>query len=303
MYNQGGSLNNLQMFQTYSVNEVRSIYRQARLKPRTGDELEMDVPLQIQSSKGALWVSVILPAKYPYQCPIISILKAKVVHQFIDDHLRVTHPLLTNWTQKSSLLEIIKQVHNEFNKQPPKLAAKAAAKQQQQEAKKGGTLIQKPDINKIYKQLEQLGEEEMQTLVDDDDFFNDYFINLDGVKELGTNFSKIMDSLKSQAEENLQGKENVDNEIQAHEELYERYEAISEQFEDLKAKEQSIMKNLSKANITSAINEKIAQGENEDKKILKNFKSGDLDIEDYVEQYRKNHEELAKYKIILKKVS
>jgi len=39
--------------------------------------------------------------------------------------------------------------------------------------------------------------DELKTLNDDDDFFFDYFNNLDGVKELGTNFSKILEGLKA----------------------------------------------------------------------------------------------------------
>ena len=51
----------------------------------------MEVPLSIQASKGALWMCVILPGKYPYQAPICQIIKAKVVHKFLDDQMRVVH--------------------------------------------------------------------------------------------------------------------------------------------------------------------------------------------------------------------
>ena len=84
MYNQVGG-NNLQMFQNYSANEVRSVYKSSRLRPRTSDELELEVPLSIAASKGALWLRAILPAKYPYQAPIFQIIKAKVVHTHLDD--------------------------------------------------------------------------------------------------------------------------------------------------------------------------------------------------------------------------
>jgi len=29
----------------------------------------MEVPLQIASSKGALWINILLPGKFPYQAP------------------------------------------------------------------------------------------------------------------------------------------------------------------------------------------------------------------------------------------
>lgn len=109
------------MFQTFSANEVKAIYRSSKPRPRTGDEFELEVPLTINKSKGALWVLVILPAKYPYQGPIIQVIKAKVVHKHLDSHMRVTHPCLDSWTNKSSLLDAVRTIHQEFNKDPPQL--------------------------------------------------------------------------------------------------------------------------------------------------------------------------------------
>ena len=42
-------------------------------------------------------------------------------------------------------------------------------------------------------------EEEIQTLLDDDEFFESAFLNFDGVRELGENFAKVMKNLQNQA--------------------------------------------------------------------------------------------------------
>lgn len=106
----------------------------------------------------------------------------------------MTHPLLIEWNQKSNLLQVIKAIHESFNSDPPKLAKQVEAKQVEE---KKGTLIQKPDISKVLWDIEKYGEDELWTLNEDDDFFYDFFNNLDGVKELSTNFAKILDGLKS----------------------------------------------------------------------------------------------------------
>lgn len=290
------------MFQTFSVNEVKAIYRASKPRPRSGDELELEVPLTINKSKGALWVLVILPAKYPYQAPLIQVIKAKVVHKHLDSHMRVTHPLLDSWTNKSSLLDVIRTIHQEFNNSPPQLD-KGQAKAEEAKQKGTGTFIQKPDMEAIKEQLSELSQSEMETLINDDTFFEDYFNNLKGVKELGENFAKIMGGLKVQAEENIKNKEKIDEEISQHEELYEEYETTRKQFEKLKEKEQKIMSNLSKDNISSALRERKAGFEDEEKQIIDQFKEGSLDFDDYVCSYRKNREQIAKYNFIGQKLT
>lgn len=44
------------------------------------------------------------------------------------------------------------------------------------------TLIQKPDVAPILKELAAYSEEELKTLVEVDDFFWDFFNNQEGVK-------------------------------------------------------------------------------------------------------------------------
>lgn len=106
--------------------------------------------------------------------------------------MRVTHPSITTWTQKSNLLSAIKQIHDAFNSDPPKLAQKSEAPEERK-----GYFIQKPDLTSVLKDVQKFDLDELKTLNEDDDFFFDYFNNLDGVKDLGTNFSKILESLKS----------------------------------------------------------------------------------------------------------
>lgn len=137
-------------------------------------------------------------------------------------------------------------------------------------------------MEKIKEKLAELSQDEMQTLINDDTFFEDYFNGLPGVKELGENFAKIMGGLKVQAEENLKNKEKIDEEIKEHETLFEEHEAIKREFEKLKEKEQKIMSNLSNDNIASALRERKARFEEEEKQIIDQFKDGTLDFDDYV---------------------
>ena len=79
-------------------------------------------------------------------------------------------------------------------------------------------------------------EDEIQTLLDDDEFFESAFLNFDGVRELGENFAKVMKNLQNQAQENMKLKEKVDSEVVQHEIKYAEFEQAQAEFDKLKEK-------------------------------------------------------------------
>ena len=148
------------------------------------------------------------------------------------------------------------------------------------------------------KNIQSMSEDEIGTLLDDEIFFDNAFVNFEGVKELGENFAKVMANLKRQAEANLELKEKVDTEVEAHDQKYREYEKAQAVYQSLKEKEKGFSSDV----IVKAINEKLAEFQNEESDILKGFKSKDLNLEEYVEAYRKNSEEIAKYSMIKRKI-
>ena len=181
-------INRSEMFKQYAVNEVVNSYKSTRIRQRKGEEVEIEVPLAIKASKGSLWILVILPGRYPYQKPIVQILNAKVTHAFIGKNYQINHPAIVNWSQQSSLLFAIRAIHSEFDKTPPQLEKKAAEEEKKapEEAKvKKSMLLQKPSCEDAIADLSKLTNEQLQKLLDDEQAFEDYFLNIKGVKELG----------------------------------------------------------------------------------------------------------------------
>jgi len=62
------------------------------------------------------------------------------------------------------------------------------------------------------------------------------------------------------------------------------------------------MQAMSKENIIKALRDKKAIFENEEKKIVDNFNSSGLSLDDYVSNFRENRKQIAKYKIIMKRI-
>ena len=104
-----------------------------------------------------------------------------------------------------------------------------------------------------------------------------------------------MSSLKSQAEENLKSKEEIDK-------LYEEYLEVRKEYEDHKAEEQEIMMKLSKENITNALDLKIQNHQTEWEDAKTKFENNEIEFDEYISNYRKAMEQVHKYEIIKNKV-
>lgn len=270
------------MFKQYAVNEVIGTYKHTKVRARKGEEAEIEVPLKISASKGNLWVLVILPARYPIQKPIIQILNAKVSHKYIGKNYQISHPVLTNWTQQSSLLFAIRSIHSEFDKTPPQLVKDGDDEEVKSAAPRSKTasLLQNQNFDEVCTQLEGMSNDELQSLLNED----------------MSTFTDNIKVIRSQAEENMKLKDDI-------EKLYEQYLEIREEYDQLKDQEQQIMMKLSKENIIHALDNKIDENRAKCEEAKGKFTGGDIDFDDYIGEYRKALEQVHKYEIIKQKLS
>ena len=93
-------------------------------------------------------------------------------------------------------------------------------------------------------------------------------------------------------------KEKVDSEVVQHEIKYAEFEQAQAEFDKLKEKEKGFSVDM----ILNAIKEKLSDFEAEESEIVKQFKNKDLDLDSYIEQFRKVREQIAKYDIIKRKL-
>ena len=276
-------MNRHEMFKQYAVNEVIGTYKATRIRARKGEEAEIEVPLKISASKGNLWVLVILPARYPIQKPIIQILNAKVSHAYIGKNYQINHPVLTNWSQQSSLLFAIRSIHAEFDKSPPQLEKAAAAEEEKFSAEpksKSAQLLSNSNFNDVCAQLETMSNSELQDLLSED----------------MTTFNDNIKVIRQQAEENMKLKEDI-------EKLYTEYLDVRKDYDELKEQEQKIMMKLSKENIVNALDMKIEDSRDKCDEAKSSFENGAIDFEKYISEYRKELEQVHKYEIIKQKLN
>jgi hypothetical protein len=171
------------MIKSYAVNEIIRKYTSARIRERTGQEVEIEVPLQISKSKGALWILVVLPDEYPQVRPIIQIINAQVTHKYIDDNFGVTHPVLENWDRHCSLIDAITQINQSFDKSPPQLRKGTSAKVPGGSSMTKKIKLTNPELRDFDKKMKDLSPEEIESILNDESFFTDFFLQLDGVED------------------------------------------------------------------------------------------------------------------------
>ncbi|CAI2378171.1 unnamed protein product [Moneuplotes crassus] len=222
---------------------------------------------------------VVLPARYPEQRPIMQIIKAKVSHRYIGENYQIYHPSLDNWTQQSSLLFAIRAIHSEFDRVPPQLAYDEEVKFGAGLDSKGEPMRYSKNFEQICDQLEGMTNQELKDLLNEDmDTFTD---NIQGIK--------------TQAEENLRLKDEI-------EESYENYLKIRKEYDSLKEQEQEIMMKLSKENIIAALDNKIDENREKCDQSKESFVAGEIQFNEYMNEYRKALEQVHKFEIIKQKL-
>jgi len=77
------------------------------------------VPLQLTAGKDALHIHLTLHQEFPYRVPIVKMIP-DVVHPMVDAQTRVYQgPAIKTWTAQSNIINLLAQITDEFNKQPP----------------------------------------------------------------------------------------------------------------------------------------------------------------------------------------
>ena len=89
------------------------------LKSKTPEKEEFNVPMTLSVSTQPLYVKVIIPMAFPAAKPIIQVL-ARVTHKDIDNNSKIyTGVCLQSWGTHSNLLNIMRTVHQDFERDPP----------------------------------------------------------------------------------------------------------------------------------------------------------------------------------------
>lgn len=290
--------NNTEQYKSYAINEVIRHYTSARIRERVGEEIELEVPLKIRKSKGALWILVILPGGYPSVRPIIQVINAKVTHKYIDDNFWVTHPVLKDWSRESGLLKAITTIHEEFDDQPPQLKKGVTPEMPGQKSSAKSMQLKKPDLKDLDDRIKNMSGEEIQTLIDDDEFLQDFFLQLDGVTEFCDQFAHIMKSYSQKAEENIKYKNELESHIKKHKDIFADYQDKRTAYENLKFQEQEIMEKFGPDKVEEALDNKISELEREAKQIKKE----DMETDDFIEEYRLAKKKAIRYQLMKQKI-
>ena len=185
-----------ELLKSYAVNELLRKYNMARIRDKSGDNTQVEVPLKITKSKGALWVLVILPIDYPAMKPIFQIINAKVSHEFIDDDYKIVHPSLDDWNKNSSLCETLAKIHEEFESDPPKLRKSSQESHKVKEKFRTAIMLKKPELKDFEEKVKELSNDELDLILNDEMLLSNFEPhnkerNSDSLFGVYTNLGKI----------------------------------------------------------------------------------------------------------------
>ena len=157
-----------ELCKSYAVDEILRKYSMARVRDQSGYNTQVEVPLKITKSKGALWVLIILPIDFPEMKPIFQIINAKVTHKIIDNDYKVVHPSLDEWNKNSSLFETLKKIHDVFESEPPILKKNSSESQKVKEKLKTTIILKKPELKDFDEKVMELSNDELGMILNDE---------------------------------------------------------------------------------------------------------------------------------------
>lgn len=110
-------------FQSTIGNEHQTMAQIRKIYPdiRQGQNGGYEILLQLQL--GALYISVYFPKNFPNSPPTIFV-ASPVEHPLVGDNQKINYPEENVWSPRISLLNVIKNVHQAFMRDAPRVKAK-----------------------------------------------------------------------------------------------------------------------------------------------------------------------------------
>jgi len=126
-----------QFVKSQQISEMCSFYRETSMTDQNAQCQTFRIPLKLSASKTPLWIQVysslfkfrVVPAQFPNMRPTVQIL-ANVEHPDIHPTTKIYEGKITKeWGPHSKLLQVIRFMHSDFERQPPKPASKRQQEQ------------------------------------------------------------------------------------------------------------------------------------------------------------------------------
>ena len=129
---------------------------------------------------------------------------SKVQHKHIEPHtFYYNGQVLAGWTDKSSLVQVVQAVHEEFSKQPP-LPLSLAGAQQRQEYQPETIALARVYFQEAKAQARQLSPEEQEKLAADADLLVNMLLSDAEAAPVKAALTKHADEVLQLAQSNLQ---------------------------------------------------------------------------------------------------
>jgi hypothetical protein len=123
--------------------------------------------------------------------------------------------------------------------------------------------IVRPSLANLDSLLKDLSDDQIKSILEDEYFFNDFFLQLEGVEDFCEAFGEILSNYVSRAKQNLKIENDLNDHIETHKNFYKEYKEDRKEYESLKSKEQDIKDKFGEDKVRKTLNDRIHELEND----------------------------------------
>ncbi|CAO1426231.1 unnamed protein product [Diamesa tonsa] len=240
--------------------------------------------IKFKASKHKMTLLIELDSEFPQSTPKLYVtVKNKnqviLIHPYIEDGFIKNAPGILNYSPNSDLGRICQAVIREFEKNPPQLS-----------------LV--PRITSVIPELNVLDTDQLQLLLEDEQYFCDFVEELSQMKDLNSALDDLILSTEAIAIENLSKEEDLVELKSNVEKLSQEFSQLGERYEQNNIKYQRKSEEFSPSHIKELLAIGVSTMENSLEDGVENFLSGKESLPEFLDKFMEAKKIIAtrKYK-------
>jgi len=215
---------------------------------------------------------IALDPEFPYKVPKLS-LEPNLVHPWIEDNEITQFPGLINFTINSDLGRVCQAIIREFEKNPAKLATDLPSVPTQ--------------IQSSIPELNSLDARQLYTLLNDDQYLDDFIEELGPIKSLNAELDVLIDDTEKLAKENLERGETLHHLRTSVESLSTEFLTLGAKYNLTNRRYDDKSAEYSPENIRQMLEIGVSNAESECEETVESFLEGNQSLNEFLENFMK----------------
>ena len=240
-----------------SIAQIRGVFQ--TVNPISLHQYDIGLPLP----PGTLYIRLKYPGNFPNSPPILQV-ASRVSHPMISNNRTINYPESSNWSAKTTLVSILKNLHKAFSTNLPQ-----------------PIIEPKPVLPNLEEQLR-----EWNTQIEDESDILDLVYSIDDIGKLISQRNMLLESNMEKVYEGLKKKEEYEQLVNEHQDEINELEGLTWQLGSLMKEVETVQKKYSEDKVIERLKEMEIGCNKEAVEIQRKFMKREIGLEEFIEEYQ-----------------